>query len=298
MSITTDYSNNEAVFSFTSETAFTLPSYNSRNSISFVNLSSPALTLTAFGSELIDGNATYVVGGNSTAKLVRGTSGWIVVEGSDSSLTGVLTVSNATEATTAGAGSIVTAGGVYATKAIISGSATASTSITTGGIVGAGGLGITGAVYAGSYNTAGGGINYSVAAQGAGTAYSLTATAAKIDFGTTDPVIVLDKVGTYLIFGQVQLTYTGATVVAQTATVKLRRTNNTAADVSSVVVIDLPVSTTLTNTYGVVALPPILYTTAAATDSIEIFANLSATLGAGTIDATAEGTKIQAIRLY
>ena len=116
--------------------------------------------------------------------------------------------------------------------------------------------------------------------------------------GTTDPVVVLDKAGTYLILAQVQLEYTGATVAAETASVKVRRTNNTAADVSSVVVVDLPVATTLTHTYGVVSIPPIVYTTALTNDSLEIFANVSAALGAGTIDASATGTKIQAIRLY
>lgn len=135
MSIVTDYYNNEAVFSFTSETAFTLPSYNSRAVITIKNLSSPDLTVTAFGSELIDGNATYVVGGNSTAKIVKGETGWVVVEGSDSSITGVFTVSNTTEATTAGAGAIVTAGGIFASKAIISDSNTSASSSTTGGII-------------------------------------------------------------------------------------------------------------------------------------------------------------------
>lgn len=80
MSIVTDYYNNEAVFSFTSETAFTLPSYNSRAVITIKNLSSPSLTLTPFGSETIDGAATYVVGGTSTAKIIKGETGWVVVE--------------------------------------------------------------------------------------------------------------------------------------------------------------------------------------------------------------------------
>lgn len=149
MSVQTDYYNNEAVFSFTSETAFTLPSYNSRAVITLKNLSSPILTLTCFGSETIDGNSTYVVGGNSTATIVKGRSGWVVVEGSDSSITGVFTVSNSTEATIAGAGAIVTSGGVFASKAIISGSATDATSITTGGVIGAGGLGVTKALWVG-----------------------------------------------------------------------------------------------------------------------------------------------------
>ena len=109
---------------------------------------------------------------------------------------------------------------------------------------------------------------------------------------------MLDKVGTYLIFGQVNLAYTGATVVAETATIKVRRTNNTAADLSAVVVLDLPVATTLTNTYGVFQIPPFVYTTAATDDAVTLFGNVSAGLSAGTIDATAIGTSLVAIRLY
>jgi hypothetical protein len=140
---------------------------------------------------------------------------------------------------------------------------------------------------------------YNLAAYGVGTAYALTDTAAAIDFGTTDPVKVLDQAGTYLLLASVQVEYTGATVAAETATLKLRRTNNTAADVTaSTVVIDLPAATTLTHTYGVVHLPPVIYTTATTDDSLTIFGNVSAALGAGTIDATATGTSIIAIRLY
>lgn len=137
-----------------------------------------------------------------------------------------------------------------------------------------------------------------ITAYGAGTVYSLTNTAAVVDFGTTDPTIVLNKAGTYLIFAQVNLTYTGATVVAETATIKIRRTNNTAADVSGVVVLDLPVATTLTNSYGIFSIPAFIYTTSNTDDSISVFANVSAGLSAGTIDATAVGTSIVAIRLY
>lgn len=121
----------------------------------------------------------------------------------------------------------------------------------------------------------------------AGTVYSLTNAYATLDFGTTDPTIVLNKVGRWLIFADVQLTYTGATVVAETASVKLRRTNNTAADITTERVIDLPVSTTLTNTYGSFNLPVANVTTANVDDSISIQAKVSAALSAGTIDATA-----------
>ena len=154
-------------------------------------------------------------------------------------------------------------------------------------------------VQAGGYKL-GDGVNVhaSLATYGAGTAYSLTNSAAAIDLGTTDPVVVLNRVGTYLISGQVNLAYTGATVATETATIKVRRTNNTAADLSAVVVLDLPVSTTLTHTYGIFQIPPFLYTTAATDDSITLFANVSAALGAGTIDATAIGTSLVAVRLY
>ncbi|MFA5695932.1 MAG: hypothetical protein WC917_00500 [Bacilli bacterium] len=55
-----------------------------------------------------------------------------------------------TEATTAGAGSIVTSGGIYASKAIINGSTTDSSSITTGAIITAGGAAIGKKLYVGT----------------------------------------------------------------------------------------------------------------------------------------------------
>ncbi|CAB4177959.1 hypothetical protein UFOVP1007_7 [uncultured Caudovirales phage] len=136
-----------------------------------------------------------------------------------------------------------------------------------------------------------------VTAYGVGTVYTFTNTATAVTFGTTNPSIVLDAAGTYLVSAQVHLAYAGATVVAETATLKVRRTNNTAADLSVVPVIDLPVSTTLTNSYGTVSIPPFVYTTTAVDDAVTIFANVSAALGAGTITATAIGTSLVAVRL-
>lgn len=85
MSVQTDYYNNEAVLSFTSETAFTLPSYNSRAVLNLKNLSSPSILITPFGSETVDGASGFVLGGLSTAKLIKGETGWVVAEGSDAS---------------------------------------------------------------------------------------------------------------------------------------------------------------------------------------------------------------------
>lgn len=148
-----------------------------------------------------------------------------------------------------------------------------------------------------AFQTSGNALNYTVSAYAVGTAYALTNSAAAIDVGTTDPAIVLDKAGTYRIEGQVNLAYTGATVATETATIKVRRTNNTAADLSAVVVLDLPVSTVLTNTYGIFVIPPFDYTTTAVDDAITLFANVSAALSAGTIDVTAIGTSIVATRI-
>ena len=143
----------------------------------------------------------------------------------------------------------------------------------------------------------GGPLGYTRTAYGVGTAYAFTNTAAAIDFGTTDPSITLANAGTYVLYGQVHLAYNAATVVGETATVKIRRTNNTAADLSAVVVIDLPVATTLTHSYGVVSIPPVVYTTTATDDVVTLFGNVSVALGAGTIDATAVGTSIVAVRI-
>lgn len=132
---------------------------------------------------------------------------------------------------------------------------------------------------------------------GAGTVYSLTNTAAAVVLGTTSPVATLTLAGRWFILAKVLLAYTGATVVTETATLKLRRTNNTATDITgSSIVIDLPVATTLTHTYGIIQLPSVVVTTANLDDSITIFGNISATLGAGTIDAGA-GSSILALYL-
>jgi hypothetical protein len=130
-------------------------------------------------------------------------------------------------------------------------------------------------------------------ALGSGTAYTVTATPAPVDMGT-DPVITLPEAGTYLILATAQVEYVGATVTTQTLSLKLRRTNNTPADLGPVRLIDLPVSTTLTHTYGVVPLAPVLVT-AKAGDALTVFANLNAALGAGTI--TVSASNIFALRI-
>lgn len=121
----------------------------------------------------------------------------------------------------------------------------------------------------------------------AGSAYSLTATPALLNFGTTDPELTITSPGTWLIFARVRYDYTAATFAAvRTVTSKLRRTNNTAADLtngSSSWKTDI--ITTLTYTAAIHVLPPVVYTTANSDDVISIFGDVSVVPSAGTLDA-------------
>jgi hypothetical protein len=119
----------------------------------------------------------------------------------------------------------------------------------------------------------------------AGTEAILSGTPAVLNFGTTDPILVLDNAGTYLI--QARVAYYGDSG-SSSPTFKLRRTNNTAADINnsstSLDIVD-PI-----NSPGVATvLPPVIYTTANTDDSISIFGSGNAT--------TVSEASIVAIRL-
>lgn len=131
----------------------------------------------------------------------------------------------------------------------------------------------------------------------AGTAYTLTAVSAAVDFGTTDPIITINAAGTYALRAKVKVALNGATFAAnRTLTVKLRRTNNTAADVAnSSTTWIVPIITTITQTLAVIELPEVIYTTALATDTIQLFADISVLPTAGTISI--DEASIVAVRL-
>lgn len=140
--------------------------------------------------------------------------------------------------------------------------------------------------------------NNSTAAYDSGTAYSLTATPALLDFGTTDPSVTLGTAGTYLIAGRVRLDYNAATFLAsRTITLKLRRTNNTAADITnSPSSYKAQVVTLLSSSSGFYDVQPVIYTTTSTTDVIQMWGSISVVPTAGSLDAV-EGY-ITAIRLY
>lgn len=140
--------------------------------------------------------------------------------------------------------------------------------------------------------------NYNVAATAVGTAYQLTNTSAALVFGTTSPNLTINKAGTYLLLARANLKYNAATFAATRAvTIKLRRTNNTPADLTGgSKTLATAVITTLTYTFDDSLLPPIIYTTAVATDVISIFGDVAVVPTAGSLDVIE--ASIVAIRLY
>lgn len=132
----------------------------------------------------------------------------------------------------------------------------------------------------------------------AGTAYQVTNSSAAVDFGTTDPSLTLNAPGTWLIMSRATLKYNAATFAAnRTITLKLRRTNNTAADVTGAsTAVPTRVTDTVTDLFGPLVIPPVLYSTDNAGDIIAMYIGASAAPSAGSLDVTE--AEIIAIRLY
>lgn len=152
-------------------------------------------------------------------------------------------------------------------------------------------LDVTGSVNcSSSFKTGGNPLGYSVQAIASGTAYTLTTTPALIDFGTTDPSITVDKAGTYMLFARVQIYMDAVTFsTAAQLTIKIRRTNNTAADITNATTtITTGILTTLglTETMGIYTLPVVVYVTANATDVLELWGSLDILPDSGNMNVT------------
>lgn len=125
---------------------------------------------------------------------------------------------------------------------------------------------------------------------GSGAAYSLTATSALLALGTTTPALTLTAAGTYLIRARVRLDYNAAQFATnQVVTLKLRRTNNTAADLAdsscSLRTGDVMIAGSDSGTMAVVQLPEVQYVTLNADDVIEIWGSIDVIPTAGSLDA-------------
>ena len=131
----------------------------------------------------------------------------------------------------------------------------------------------------------------------AGTPYSLTATPALLDFGTTDPNLQITRPGRYLLFCNVVFDYNQATFTTnEQITVKLRRVNNTPADIDNASRTRMLGIVTLCKTsMGSLALPPTYYSTGNSNDYIQIYGSISAIPSPGTVDANS--ASILAVRL-
>lgn len=124
-----------------------------------------------------------------------------------------------------------------------------------------------------------------ITAYAAGTAYTLTATDAAVVFGTTQPAVTLTTAGKWRLSVRLKIGYVGATFSAvRTVTLKMRRTNNTASDLSnSSSTWETDIITTLTYTGGIIRLPDITYNTALITDVITVFGVINVVPSAGSI---------------
>lgn len=116
-----------------------------------------------------------------------------------------------------------------------------------------------------------------------GTVYTLTATPALVDFGTTDPTIT-PAVGSavYLVLFKARIDFVGATFAAsKNVTVKVRQTHGTAADVTDLAVYPTGIVTTLSATLGTVQGWGIYFN--AVDDVLSLFASVESLPSAGTV---------------
>lgn len=121
-------------------------------------------------------------------------------------------------------------------------------------------------------------------AYSAGTNYTLNTTSQKVDFSTTDPTVTITAPGTYVIYANVKIEYAGLTTALNALNFKLRRTNNTAADLSNAsTTFNVPAVTLLTGTGGDCDIPMVIYTTTNSNDVIEMWGNRSGGLTLGSI---------------
>lgn len=117
----------------------------------------------------------------------------------------------------------------------------------------------------------------------AGTPYTITATSAAVVLSTTSPIVTLAASGSYIVRAFANLQYASATFAAsRTVTVKLRRTNNTAADLTNgSAVLATGIVTSVTSTFELVELEATTYTGTTG-DVLTIFADVSVVPTGGT----------------
>ena len=121
---------------------------------------------------------------------------------------------------------------------------------------------------------------------GTGTAYTLTATPGILSLGTTIPSIAIPTTGKYILAAWARYDYNGATFAAnRTVTTKIRRTNNTATDITGSVrafLTEIITTKTFTAEGFIVALIPYTGTIG---DVLEVWGSIDVLPTAGSVDA-------------
>jgi hypothetical protein len=142
-----------------------------------------------------------------------------------------------------------------------------------------------------------GGSTPALATYASGAAYSLTAVPALLGFGGTTPIVVLSSRGVWRITATCRLNYNAATFAAnQLVTLKLRRTNHTAADLANgSAALTTRVIAAVTDNAGILHIS-VLYETENDDDQIEFWGSIDVVPGAGSIDAIA--AKVVAERFF
>jgi hypothetical protein len=143
--------------------------------------------------------------------------------------------------------------------------------------------GLTGAAGTSGFTVAG---NLSTAV-GLTQALALTGSNPNVQVGTVTRTLAAAAAKTYLLFARCRLDYVGATFAApQIINFKLRRTNNTAADVSGAVGnMQTAIITTLSYTAGEIVILAIPYTTSGVSDIIIPCATIDVLPSAGSVEA-------------
>lgn len=168
-------------------------------------------------------------------------------------------------------------------------------------------LGQTGDVSPGATVSSGsgvspGGIQGTVTNQsvyGAGTAATLPTTSALLNFGTTDPSLTLTGAGTWLLFASAVVEFAAWKSTSKTVTLKIRRTNNTAADVTNATVtVTLPdtAAAAVTYTAYTLDLPAVEYTNSGAGDILELWGAVSAAASVSG-DMTVSAASLVAVKI-
>ena len=138
--------------------------------------------------------------------------------------------------------------------------------------------------------------SYAVAA--GGTVATITDTAALLNFGTTDPSVIITNAGVYILMAGAACEYTGWTpdIVPSTLTIKLRRTSGSPDDiVGGAASLDLDTEmVAYSGPVGIISTPMLIYTSAGS-ETVQLWGGIGVAGSGGSI--TARSAWITAVKI-